>query len=72
MQSEEVQRLRKRRKAETMRLCDIERRQKQRIEEVRETQKKVYIHDFINYDMFLGLIHFADSRFQFELTCDIF
>lgn len=40
IQSEEAQRLRKRKKAESMRLCDIERRQKQRIEEVRQTQKK--------------------------------
>eukprot|EP00268_Persea_americana_P037438 TRINITY_DN37058_c0_g1_i2.p1 TRINITY_DN37058_c0_g1~~TRINITY_DN37058_c0_g1_i2.p1 ORF type:complete len:170 (-),score=38.26 TRINITY_DN37058_c0_g1_i2:586-1095(-) len=39
-QAEEAQRLRKRRKAETMRLLDMERRQRQRLEEVRETQKK--------------------------------
>ncbi|XXG46529.1 hypothetical protein AAC387_Pa02g1348 [Persea americana] len=40
IQAEEAQRLRKRRKAETMRLLDMERRQRQRLEEVRETQKK--------------------------------
>ncbi|KAL5123434.1 hypothetical protein HKD37_02G004025 [Glycine soja] len=39
IQAEEVQRLRKRRKAEK-RLLDMQRRQKERIEEVRETQKK--------------------------------
>lgn len=51
LQSEEAQRLRKRRRAESMRLCDIERRQKQRIEEVRQTQKKVCVHVFSNYDI---------------------
>ncbi|XP_031492153.1 uncharacterized protein LOC116258864 [Nymphaea colorata] len=40
MQAEEAQRLRKRKKAETLRLLDMERRQKQRLEEVRQTQKK--------------------------------
>lgn len=43
IQAEEAQnlrRLRKRRKAESMRLLDMERRQKQRVEEIRETQKK--------------------------------
>jgi hypothetical protein len=40
-QAEEAQRLRKRRKAETLRILDMERRQKQRVEEMRETQKKV-------------------------------
>lgn len=40
LQAEEAQRLRKRRKAER-RLLDMQRRQKQRVEEVRETQKKV-------------------------------
>lgn len=40
-QAEEAQRLRKRKKAESMRLLDMQRRQKQRVEEVRETQKKV-------------------------------
>ncbi|KAM7273363.1 hypothetical protein ACFE04_028027 [Oxalis oulophora] len=39
IQAEEAQRLRKRRKAEIKRL-DMEKRQKQRVEEVRETQKK--------------------------------
>ncbi|KAJ6901171.1 hypothetical protein NC652_027071 [Populus alba x Populus x berolinensis] len=40
IQAEEARRLRKRRKAETLRILDMERRQKQRLEEVRETQKK--------------------------------
>ncbi|KAL2233485.1 uncharacterized protein LOC105156468 [Sesamum indicum] len=43
IQAEEAQRLRrlrKRRKAESMRLLDMERRQKQRVEEIRITQKK--------------------------------
>lgn len=43
IQAEEAQRLRrlhKRRKAESIRLLDMERRQKQRVEEVRNTQKK--------------------------------
>ncbi|KAG8383009.1 hypothetical protein BUALT_Bualt05G0139300 [Buddleja alternifolia] len=43
IQAEEAQRLRqllKRRKAESMRLLDMERRQKQRVEEMRNTQKK--------------------------------
>lgn len=41
LQAEEAKRLRKRKKAESMRLLDMQRRQKERIEEVRETQKKV-------------------------------
>ncbi|WCJ22066.1 Chaperone DnaJ-domain superfamily protein [Euphorbia peplus] len=40
IQAEEAQRLKKRRKAETLRILDMERRQKQRVKEVRETQKK--------------------------------
>ncbi|GAV79543.1 DnaJ domain-containing protein [Cephalotus follicularis] len=40
IQAEEAQRLRKRIKAESMRLLDMKRRQKKRLEEVRETQKK--------------------------------
>ena len=39
LQAEEAQRLLKRRKAER-RLLDMQRRQKQRVEEVRETPKK--------------------------------
>lgn len=46
LQAEEAQRLRKRRKAEK-RLLDMQRRQKERIEEVRETQKKVAIMSLI-------------------------
>lgn len=40
LQAEEVQRLRKRKRAEAQRLLDMERRQKERVEEMRETQKK--------------------------------
>ncbi|RRT61996.1 hypothetical protein BHE74_00037696 [Ensete ventricosum] len=40
LQAEEAQRLRKRRKAESLRLLDMEKRQKQRVEEIRESQKK--------------------------------
>lgn len=40
IQAEESQRLRKRRKAENMRLLDMEKRQKQRLEEIRDMQKK--------------------------------
>ncbi|KAJ7943301.1 DnaJ domain containing protein [Quillaja saponaria] len=40
IQAEEAQRLRKRRKAESMRLLNMQRRQQQRVDEVRETQKK--------------------------------
>ncbi|XP_021646516.2 uncharacterized protein LOC110639750 isoform X2 [Hevea brasiliensis] len=42
IQAEEAMRLRKRRKAETLRILDMEKRQKQRVEEVRETQRKVH------------------------------
>ncbi|KAJ0980143.1 hypothetical protein J5N97_008398 [Dioscorea zingiberensis] len=41
LQAEEAQRLRKRKKAESLRLLDMEKRQKQRLDEVRESQKKV-------------------------------
>lgn len=44
LQAEEAQhlkRMRKREKAEAMRLLDMERRQKLRVEEMRKTQKKV-------------------------------
>ncbi|KAK3421808.1 uncharacterized protein LOC104453877 [Eucalyptus grandis] len=40
LQAEEAHRLRKKKKAETMRLLDMERRQKQRVEEMRQSQKK--------------------------------
>ncbi|KAJ1412107.1 Chaperone J-domain superfamily [Sesbania bispinosa] len=40
LQAEEAQRLRKRKRAESKRLLDMQRRQKERIEEVRQTQKK--------------------------------
>ncbi|XP_050204012.1 uncharacterized protein LOC126654020 isoform X2 [Mercurialis annua] len=40
VQAEESQRLRKRRKAETSRNLDMQKRKKQRLEEVRETQRK--------------------------------
>lgn len=44
LQAEEAQKLRlqrKRMKAESLRLLDMERRQKQRVEEIREVQKQV-------------------------------
>jgi hypothetical protein len=41
LQAEEAKKLRKRKKAETLRLLDMERKQKQRLQEVRESQKKV-------------------------------
>lgn len=40
IQAEEAKRLRKRKKAEALRLLDMEKRQKQRLEEVRESQRK--------------------------------
>ncbi|XP_074555897.1 uncharacterized protein LOC141811741 isoform X2 [Curcuma longa] len=40
-QAEEAQRLRKRKKAESLRLLDMEKRQKQRVEEIRESQRKM-------------------------------
>lgn len=46
LQAEESQRLRKKKRAESIRLLDMERRQKQRLEEIRETQKKVKIYVF--------------------------
>lgn len=39
-EAQQLRRLQKRKKAETLRLLDMERRQKQRVEEIRETQKK--------------------------------
>ncbi|KAK8918722.1 hypothetical protein KSP39_PZI021311 [Platanthera zijinensis] len=40
IQAEEAQRMRRRRKAEKIRLLDMEKRQKQRLEEIRDLQKK--------------------------------
>ncbi|KAK2983904.1 hypothetical protein RJ640_008063 [Escallonia rubra] len=40
-EAQQLRRLQKKRKAETMRLLDMERRQKKRVEEIRETQKKL-------------------------------
>ncbi|KAJ4960366.1 hypothetical protein NE237_020276 [Protea cynaroides] len=40
IQAEEARRLKKRKKAEMLRLLDMERRQKRRVEEMRESQKK--------------------------------
>ncbi|KAJ3705971.1 hypothetical protein LUZ61_009676 [Rhynchospora tenuis] len=40
IQAEEAQRMKKRKKAEAMRALDMEKRQKQRLEEIRENQKK--------------------------------
>lgn len=45
IQAEEAKQMKlllKRKKAETMRLLEMEKRQKQRVEEIRETQKKVW------------------------------
>ncbi|XP_023752884.1 uncharacterized protein LOC111901261 [Lactuca sativa] len=39
-EAQQLRRLQKRRKAESLRLLDMERRQKQRVEEIRQTQKK--------------------------------
>ncbi|KAI3700073.1 hypothetical protein L2E82_44688 [Cichorium intybus] len=39
-EAQQLRRLQKRKKAESLRLLDMERRQKQRVEEIRETQKK--------------------------------
>ncbi|KVI06250.1 DnaJ domain-containing protein [Cynara cardunculus var. scolymus] len=39
-EAQQLRRLQKRKKAETLRLLDMERRQKQRVEEIRESQKK--------------------------------
>ncbi|KAD7478749.1 hypothetical protein E3N88_01885 [Mikania micrantha] len=39
-EAQQLRRLQKRKKAECLRLLDMERRQKQRVEEIRETQKK--------------------------------
>jgi hypothetical protein len=41
LQAEEAKKLRKRKKAEALRLLDMERKQKQRLQAVRESQKKV-------------------------------
>lgn len=62
-QAEEAQRLRKRRKAETMRLLDMERRQRQRLEEVRETQKKVwgYCHSSFLFSLDFSFDEFMES-----------
>ncbi|KAL5723292.1 hypothetical protein ACHQM5_006707 [Ranunculus cassubicifolius] len=40
LQAEEAQKLKKRKRAETQRIVDVERRQRERLEEMRETQKK--------------------------------
>lgn len=55
LQAEEAQKMRKRKKAENSRLLDIERRSKERLEEVRETLKKVAI--ISSKLVFLMLIH---------------
>jgi len=38
--------MKRKRKAETLRILDMERRQKQRLEEIRESQKKVQMLNF--------------------------
>lgn len=49
LQAEEAQRLRRKRKADRMRLLDMQRRQMKRLEEVRETQKKVFVYTYACY-----------------------
>lgn len=59
LQAEEAQRLRKRKKAESMRVLDMEKRQKQRLEEMRETQKKVEISIYnFSYPRFTYCLYF--------------
>jgi hypothetical protein len=60
IQAKEAQRLRSRRRAEK-RLLDMQMRQKQRVEEVRETQKKVriYITDLVIFGLALPPINFV-------------
>lgn len=43
MQSDEVQKMRKRKKAQALLLLNMEKRQKERLDEVRESHKKVSI-----------------------------
>lgn len=65
IQAEEVQRLRKRKKAEK-RLLDMQRRQKERIEEVRETQKKD--EEFMNLKEKLR-VEIQKGLNQLEMQC---
>ncbi|KAF7827944.1 DnaJ domain containing protein [Senna tora] len=66
IQAEEVQKLRKRKRAEAMRLLDMRRRQKERIEEMRETKKKdeenMNIKEKYRAEIMKGLS-------QLEMTC---
>jgi hypothetical protein len=54
-QAEEAQRLKKRKKAETLRVLDMEKRQKQRLEEMRQNQKKVSI--LFSLSLFMLLLY---------------
>lgn len=65
LQAEEAQRLRKKKRAESMRLLDMERRQKQRLEEIRETQKKVQF-----YVVNLHVIVFSLKCYSFVVFFD--
>lgn len=72
LQAEEAQKLRllrKRMKAESLRLLDMERRQKQRVEEIREVQKQVCNLTFLfteitNYCYLLPSIALALMLFE--------
>ncbi|KAL9268303.1 hypothetical protein AKJ16_DCAP22798 [Drosera capensis] len=66
IQAEEAQRLRRRKRAETARIMDMERRQKQRVEEIRETQKK----DMENMNMKEQLrANIRNELHRLEITC---
>lgn len=82
LQAEEarhLKRMRRREKAEAMRLLDMERRQKLRVEEIRKTQKKVCTFNFFflssEYDFVLvsnsfalQIAHFDYIKFTFVST----
>jgi len=57
MQVEEVQKMKRKRKAESLRALNMAKRQKQRLEEIRESQKKVEMLNF-----------YAIRRLQYYLT----
>jgi hypothetical protein len=72
LQAEEAQKMRKRKKAENSRLLDIERRSKERLEEVRETLKKLAIISsklvflmLIIHHVFIIIICYFDFLFSF-------
>jgi hypothetical protein len=63
-QAEEAQRLKKRKKAETLRLLDMEKRQKQRLEEMRQNQKKVLILSSVSFFMLPFIYEIFVQQFQ--------